>query len=213
VSELELRSFCLGQWMTNCYVLFKRGSTSCWIIDASFEPQAMIDAIRRMGLTPVKIILTHAHLDHIAGLQQVHDQWPDAPIYIHARERDFLTDTTLNLSAMAGIPVVAPEATDTLSHGQVIDLDGLNFEVRHTPGHSPGGLSLIHHESQTAIVGDTLFAGSIGRYDFPTSNAGDLFRSITEQLMSLPDGYSVHPGHGPSTTIGDERRQNPYLRS
>lgn len=198
--------------MTNCYVLFKRGSSQCWIIDASFEPQPMIDAVRQLGLTPVKIILTHAHLDHIAGLQQVHDQWPETPIYIHAKERDFLTDTTLNLSAMAGIPVVAPEATDTLTHGQVIDLDGLSFEVRHTPGHSPGGISLIHHDSQTAIVGDTLFAGSIGRYDFPTSNAGDLFRSIKDQLLSLPDGYSVHPGHGPETTIGDERSENPYLQ-
>mgnify|MGYP003889081783 CR=1 FL=1 len=212
MSQLELRSFCLGPWMTNCHVVNQKGSPRCWIIDASFEPQPMIRAIQDLGLTPEKIILTHAHLDHIAGLEAVVKHWPGTPIYIHVLEREFLTDTTLNLSAMAGMPVVAPEATDTLAHGQVITLDELSFEVRHTPGHSPGGISLIDHAHQTAIVGDTLFAGSIGRYDFPTSNPTDLFRSIRDQLMSLPDDMRVLPGHGPETTIGKERRSNPYLR-
>ncbi len=127
------------------------------------------------------------------------------PILIHDAEREFLFDTTLNLSAGFGMPIVAPEATDAISHGQVLTLADQSFEVRHTPGHSPGGIALIHAESATAIVGDTLFAGSIGRFDFPTSNGQQLIRSIHEQLLTLPDETRIYPGHGPSSTIGRER--------
>lgn len=212
MSKLRLQTFCLGPWQTNCYVINQQGSKKCWIIDASFEPAPMIAAIEQARLTPDKIILTHAHIDHIAGLEAVHAKWPDAPILIHAIERDFLTDASLNLSIMSGIPIVAPEASDTLAHGQTITLDELTFEIRHTPGHSPGGIAIINHEEQTAIVGDTLFEDSIGRHDFPTSNPDDLFRSIREQLLTLPDAMRIYPGHGDASTIGQERAHNPYLR-
>lgn len=213
MSKLCLQTFCLGPWQTNCYVLHQEGSSKCWIIDASFEPQSLIAAVEQAGLTPEKIILTHAHIDHIAGLESVHARWPDAPILIHAMERDFLSDASLNLSIMSGIPIVAPEATDTLAHGQTISLDDLSFEIRHTPGHSPGGIAIINHDEKTAVVGDTLFENSIGRYDFPTSNPDDLFKSIREQLMTLPDDMHIHPGHGDSSTIGQERQNNPYLQA
>ncbi|MEM9414291.1 MAG: MBL fold metallo-hydrolase [Planctomycetota bacterium] len=209
-TELTIHTFPLGAWQTNCYVVVS--GKRCAIVDAGFEPAPMLDFIEEQAFTVEKVLLTHAHLDHIGGLHAVRERYPEVPILIHADEAEFLTDTALNLSAMAGVgPVVAPEATGFLAHGETVDLAGHTFEVRHTPGHSPGGVSLIHHETGTAIVGDTLFAGSIGRYDFPTSDGPMLMQSIREQLMSLPDTTRVLPGHGPATTVGQERATNPYL--
>ncbi|HEX7010211.1 MAG TPA: MBL fold metallo-hydrolase, partial [Phycisphaeraceae bacterium] len=131
---------------------------------------------------------------------------------IHEAERAFLSDAALNLSIVLPEPVVAPEPTATFRHGDRLELDGLVFEVRHTPGHSPGGACFYQTEHGVAFVGDALFAGSIGRYDFPTSDGPTLFRSIREQLLTLPDATRILPGHGPATTIGRERRTNPYLR-
>ncbi len=206
---LSIQTFCLGQWQTNCYVLSV--GRSCWIIDAGFEPDAMLEAIEERGLQPEKVVLTHAHLDHIGGLHAMRHRYPDIPVLIHTDEQEFLTDTRLNLSAAFVEPVVAPEATGLMNDGDTLELGGVSFEVRHTPGHSPGGVTLVQHDHHIAIVGDTLFAGSIGRYDFPTSDGPRLIRSINEQLMVLPDETRVLPGHGPETTIGRERASNPYL--
>ena len=209
-TDLSIYSFALGQWQTNCYVLVV--GKVCWVVDVGFEPTPMLDFIAEHELTVQQVLLTHAHLDHIGGLHALRERFPDVPILIHADETHFLTDTALNLSAMASIgPVVAPEATGTLAHGDTLQFAGHAFEIRHTPGHSPGGVSIIHHDSNTAIVGDTLFEGSIGRYDFPTSDGPLLMQSIREQLMTLPDQVRVLPGHGPATTIGQERKTNPYL--
>ncbi|MCC6579930.1 MAG: MBL fold metallo-hydrolase [Phycisphaeraceae bacterium] len=207
---LAVRGFSLGAWQTNCYVVHRQGGTSCWIVDAGYEPGPLIEYVRRTKLTPAQVVLTHAHLDHIAGLAELRELWPAVPIRVHPAETDFLTEPELNLSAMIADPLIAPAATGTVNHGDVLELDGLRFEVRHTPGHSPGGVTLVQHENHVAIAGDVLFAGSIGRYDFPTSRFDDLMRSIREQLMTLPDATRVLPGHGPATTIGTERAHNPY---
>lgn len=206
---LRIQTFTLGQWQTNCFVLSV--GQSCWIVDAGFDPEVMLDAIDEQGLNVEKVVLTHAHLDHIAGLHTVRHRYPDVPILVHADEEDFLTDTRLNLSAAIIDPVVAPEATALMHHGEQLDLNGVSFEVRHTPGHSPGGITLVQLDNALAIVGDTLFAGSIGRFDFPTSDGPRLMQSINEQLMTLPDDTHVLPGHGPATTIAQERATNPYL--
>lgn len=208
-THLGIQTFCLGQWQTNCYVLSV--GRSCWIIDAGFDPEEMLDAIAERKLKLEKIVLTHAHLDHIAGLNEVRRRHPQVPILIHVDEQEFLTDTRLNLSAAFVQPVVAPEPTALLNHGDTLDLGGLGFEVRHTPGHSPGGITLYQPDHGVALVGDTLFAGSIGRYDFPTSDGPQLMQSISGQLMSLPDETRILPGHGPETSIGQERATNPYL--
>lgn len=207
--ELSVQTFTLGQWQTNCFVLAV--GKSCWIVDAGFDPEAMLDAIDAQGLEVEQVVLTHAHLDHIAGLHMVRHRHRDVPILIHADEESFLTDTRLNLSAAIAEPVVAPEATGLIHHGEQLELNGVAFEIRHTPGHSPGGITLIQHETNLVIVGDTLFAGSIGRHDFPTSDGPRLMQSINEQLMTLPDEMQVLPGHGPATTIGQERATNPFL--
>lgn len=216
---ITVHTFCLGPWTTNCYVLHApltaANPTShrpCWIIDAGFDPGPMVDYIQRHNLTPAAVILTHAHLDHIAGLRRLRALWPDLPILIHEAERDFLTDPRLNLSAFFGHPVTAPPATDTLQDRQLLDIAGLKFQVRHTPGHSPGSIALYQPQENLVLVGDTLFAGAIGRFDFPTSDGPTLMRSIRSQLLTLPDNTHVLPGHGSDTTIGQERRFNPFLQ-
>jgi glyoxylase-like metal-dependent hydrolase (beta-lactamase superfamily II) len=230
MTRLNLRTFVLGEWQTNCYVAHAvddepagqrtderedephEEPRPCWIFDAGFNPSPMIRYIRQKHLTPQAVLLTHAHLDHIAGLPELRTHWPDLPILIHREEADFLTDPTLNLSIFLEEPLAAPAATGFLEHGRTLDIAGQRCELRHTPGHSPGGVTFHFPRERLAIVGDTLFAGSIGRYDFPTSDGELLLRSIREQLLTLPDDTRILPGHGPQTTIAAERRANPFLQ-
>ncbi len=210
-SAVDIRTFCLGPWQTNCFVV-RTGDRSCWFVDAGFSPEPMIRHVQSNGLEPRAVLLTHAHVDHIAGLAALREAWPQLPILIHEDEQRFLTEPALNLSLVLDERFVAPPATGTLQQGQDVELDGAAFEVRHTPGHSPGGITLYHEPCGVAIVGDTLFAASIGRTDFPTSNHEQLMASIRDQLLTLPDDTRVLPGHGPETTIGRERAQNPFVR-
>jgi hydroxyacylglutathione hydrolase len=208
---LEIKNFCLGDWGTNCYVAFT-DTGACWIIDAGFDPADMLQFIIENDLKPEKVVLTHAHVDHVGGLAEVCDAYPDIEIHIHEDERAYPGNPMLNLSVALAECVVAPDPTKTFAHGDTLTLDGHDFQVRHTPGHSPGGVCLYQPEHQLAIVGDTLFAGSIGRHDFPSSDGPTLMRSIHEQLMTLPDDTRALPGHGPETTIGNERASNPFLQ-
>ncbi|MCC6908496.1 MAG: MBL fold metallo-hydrolase [Phycisphaerales bacterium] len=206
-----IRSCTLGPWETNCYVVSTPGSDECWIIDVGFDPEVLIQLVRRANLRPVRIVLTHAHLDHIAGVRQVLDAFGPVVLAIHEAEADFLLDPNLNLSSFVEMNITTPPADELLRDGQVLTLGDAQWKVLHTPGHSPGGITLYHAPSNQAIVGDTLFAGSVGRYDFPTSDGALLFRSIREKLLTLPDETRIYPGHGPETTIGRERRTNPFL--
>ena len=209
--------FTLGPFATNCYVVTPgEGGTgdakSCWIVDASFEPGEMIGHVRERGLKPAALVLTHAHVDHIAGVRDVLGAFPGTPLLIHEAESGWLNDPLLNLSAMMGMPVTAPEATRVLREGEVLGLSRDEWRVMHTPGHSPGGITLYHEPSGTAIVGDSLFSGSIGRTDFPGSDHATLERSIRERLYTLPDDVRIWPGHGPGSTIGREKKTNPFVR-
>ena len=211
-NELSIKIFTLGDFQTNCFVL-SRPSGAAWLVDVGQTPGEMLDYVQQQALKIEKIVLTHAHADHIAGLAEALERFPNVPMLIHEAELDFPADPVLNLSQFISQPVVAPNPTETLSHGDTLELDGLTFTVRHTPGHSPGGITLYQAENAVAIVGDTLFADSIGRFDFPTSDGHALLQSIHEQLMTLPDETRVLPGHGPETTVGQEKNHNRYLRS
>lgn len=208
-----IEAFTLGPFATNCYVVRAPETDECWIIDAGAQPDDMIGAIQRHELNPSKIILTHAHADHIVGLPQVRQAFPGVPLLIHHDEQDWLANPTLNLSANYGTPFSTDPADHLLQGGETLQLGDAHFNVLHTPGHSPGGITLHCPDAAVALVGDTLFAGSIGRFDFPTSNEADLFRSIGETLYALPDATKVYPGHGPPTSIGREKTSNPYVRA
>ncbi len=214
--KLEIQGFELGPWGTNCYVVApadaRPSHTPCWIIDASFEPQAMIEYIKDEGLSPEALILTHAHIDHIAGAFDIRRAFPNVPILIHELEERWLLDPELNLSANAGIPVTAPQATRLLNDGDTLDLAGTSWRVLHVPGHSPGSIALSCERELTLFGGDALFAGSIGRTDFPGCSFEELERSIRIKLYTLPDQTVVYPGHGPPTSIGREKRSNPFVR-
>lgn len=203
--------FSLGPFQTNCYVIRAAGD-DCWIVDAGPEPGPMIGHIRQLGLTPAAVVLTHSHADHIAGLSDIKEAFPDAPVLIHRAEAAFLADPTLNLSVVIGESVVAPAADRLVDGGEMLELGSARWRILSTPGHSPGGITLWSEDAGLALVGDTLFAGSIGRFDFPTSDGPTLFRSIREVLYALPDETRVLPGHGPATTIGREKQSNPFVR-
>ncbi len=211
-TPLSITTFTLGPFQTNCYVVSASGP-ACWVIDASFSPGPLIDHVRREKLTPEALILTHAHVDHIAGVAEVRRAFPTVPILIHDAEREWLSDPMLNLSAVMGQSVTAPGPDRTIAAGETLTLDGTTWRVLHTPGHSPGGVTLWCEAEGVAIVGDSLFAGSIGRTDFPGSDHDTLLASIRSQLYTLPPATKVYPGHGPPTTIGREAKSNPFVRS
>ena len=212
----HVEGFALGPFQTNCYVVTPssppRDSTPCWIIDASFEPEEMLDSIRQRRLTPELLILTHTHVDHIAGVRDVLAAFPNLPLLVHGEEVPWLTDPFFNLSAMMGTPVTVEEPTRQLREGDELKLGGDTWRVLYTPGHSPGGITLYHEPSRQAIVGDSLFSGSIGRTDFPGSDHATLERSIRQKLYTLPDEVRIYPGHGPESTIGQEKNSNPFVR-
>jgi glyoxylase-like metal-dependent hydrolase (beta-lactamase superfamily II) len=209
---VQVTCFPLGPFATNCYVVRTADADACWIVDASFDARVLVEHVRREGLRPAMIVLTHAHLDHIAGLDDVRRAFPGVPAVIHEAERDFLEDPELNLSAPYGFPVRVRAADRTLFGGETLTLGTSTWRVLHTPGHSPGGITLYCAAAGIALVGDTLFRDSIGRFDFPTSDETTLLRSIRGVLYALPDATRVLPGHGDETTIGREKRGNPFVR-
>ncbi|MBL4697365.1 MAG: MBL fold metallo-hydrolase [Phycisphaerales bacterium] len=210
-----IQVFALGDFQTNCMILTQgepEPGKSCWIIDCGYQPEPMLDAIEEQGLIPVKIILTHAHADHIAGLIEARSRFAVVPILMHKIEESWMNDPVLNLSAALGLSITAPSPTEFLDEGDTVSLGELEFRVVHTPGHSPGSISLIHEPSKLAFVGDTLFAGSIGRTDFPGSSFETLENSIKTKLYVLDPETVCFPGHGPATTIGQEMNSNPFVK-
>lgn len=208
-----IKGFALGPFATNCYVVHVPESSDCWVVDASFDPAPMIEYIKERELTPRAIILTHAHIDHIAGVDTVLEAFAGTPVLIHEQEEAWLGDADLNLSAAYGFAVTCHGPDETLREGQELELAGTTWRVLHTPGHSPGGITLVHDESHQALVGDALFADSIGRTDFPGCSFEELARSIRTKLYTLAPETKVYPGHGPPTTIGREMRHNPFVRA
>lgn len=210
----HIQVFALGGFQTNCMIVTDGDpipGKNCLIVDCGYEPEEMLDEIESQELKPERVVLTHAHADHIAGLLELHRRLGPVPISMHKSEESWLQDPMLNLSAALGLNVTAPQPKSFLAEGDTVTIDGVVFEIRETPGHSPGGISLIHEPSHVALVGDSLFNGSIGRTDFPGSDFETLANSIRTQLYTLDPKTQVYPGHGPTTTIGHEMMTNPFV--
>jgi hydroxyacylglutathione hydrolase len=197
---------------TNCYVAACPETKEAAVIDpGAFSPkevQAILDLVKQHGLSVKYIINTHGHIDHIAGNKALLKE-TGAKLCIHADDSGMLTSARENGSEMFGMDIVSPPPDRLLSDGDVILLGRLEMKVLHTPGHTPGGISLLI--DGTLFSGDTLFAGSVGRTDLPGGSETEIIRSIKSKLLILPDDTKVRPGHGPRTTIGAEREETPFL--
>ncbi len=209
-SGLRIIPILNGQFAENCYLLAEAGSRAAVIVDPGEEPELFLATARREGLTIGEIWLTHAHVDHVSGVGAIKAATA-APVYLHPDDRP-LYDNLPQQAALFGLKVQAPPPPDrALAHGGTVSIGTTRFAVRHTPGHSLGSVCFV--APGLVLGGDVLFQGSIGRTDLPGGNFERLIRSIRDELLVLPDDTVVYPGHGPPTTIGVERRTNPFLAS
>ena len=210
---MKIDHLILGAYETNSYVLRSSDTAKdCLVIDTGLEAGRLIDFLKEQELDPVALVLTHGHVDHIGGVAALRAQFPDMKICIHTLDAEMLTDPQANLSAMTGAAFTTEPEDVSLQEHSVVEQAGIKLTVLHTPGHTPGGISLYSKESGDTFVGDTLFADSIGRTDFPNGSMSQLLGSIREKLFTLPDETQVYPGHGPATTIGHEKAYNSFLR-
>lgn len=202
----------LGDFETNCYCLrASENSHDCVIIDTGLDETELLDFLHEKQLNPVALVLTHGHIDHIAGVNVLRKEFPDIEVYVHKLDAELLADPMSNLSFMSGERFTTRPADFRVEEPDIIEQAGIRLQVLDTPGHTPGGISLYCPEDSVVFSGDALFADSIGRTDFPGGSMAKLTQSIKEKLLTLPEETKVLPGHGPSTTITREKIYNQYL--
>ena len=196
--EPIIKTIVVGALESNCYIFADPDSKEAAIIDPGADGDSIKSAIKELGVTVKCIINTHGHGDHISSNGKL-----DAPIYIHKLDAGFLEAPGLNLSAAYGLEIKSPPATHQIEEGHIIEIGRFKLKVIHTPGHTPGSISLLG--DGVAFTGDTLFMGGVGRTDFPYGSNEKLMDSIKNKLFTLEKETIVYPGHGPSTTIGREK--------
>lgn len=208
--NIHVRTFTAAGFGQNAYVAWAEGSASAIAIDPGGDADAMADALSEAGVWLEAIVLTHAHLDHIEGVARLVAR-TGARVWLHPSDRPLYDNVALQ-ARQFGMSVETPPPPDqTLEHGQMLELAGMELHVRHVPGHSPGHVILYVEEAGIAFVGDVVFRGSVGRTDLPGGDHRALFRGIREHVLTLPDETRLLSGHGPETTVGHERRTNPFL--
>lgn len=210
--SLNIRLIVSRPFDENTYVIWQEGRNEALVIDPGLQPEAILECLEQEELAVAAILNTHGHADHIAGNDAVKKAFPSAPLLIGEGDAAMLTDADLNLSTAFGLPILSPPADRTLRDGERIEYAGISLEIRHIPGHSPGHIVFVYHGTPIQVFGgDVLFAGSIGRSDFPGGSQRQLLEGTREKLLVLPPETEVYPGHGPDTTIGEEATSNPFL--
>lgn len=204
---MKLETLVLGSLQTNCYILIDEPTGEAAVIDPADRAETILAAVERLRCTVKYIIVTHAHIDHVAALDAV-AQATGAPVVIHTADRHALNNDALNLALYFGMPTPATEAAVIVNDGDTLTLGGQTLQILHTPGHNKGSMCILC--GGTLISGDTLFYESVGRVDHYGGNLQDILQSL-RRLLTLPDETKVYPGHGPATTIGHERTHNPYV--
>ncbi|MFI4875859.1 MAG: MBL fold metallo-hydrolase [Blastopirellula sp. JB062] len=195
----------------NTYVVRKSGSPECVVVDPGLEPDKILDFLSDRQLTPVAILNTHGHSDHIGGNASLKKTYAELPLIIGRGDAEKLTDPQKNLSAGFGVALISPPADQVVDEGEVLSLAGIEFEVRDAPGHSSGHVIFVIHDAKVILGGDVLFAGGIGRTDFFDGDFGALRDAIHQKMFTLPGDFVVYPGHGPETTIAAEIADNPFV--
>lgn len=203
-----LERLVLGGLQTNCYVLGDEESKECAVFDPADDADRIMSVVNRYGLKVKYIILTHVHIDHIMALDKL-KKITDSKIVVHSAEANLLNDETGTLAQLFGAVPPESKADVTVSDGDTLCIGNAEVKFIHTPGHTVGGMCALCGDE--LISGDALFSESVGRTDFPGGDHSQLISSIKNKLLTLEDKICVHPGHGPSTTIGHERVYNPYL--
>lgn len=209
---MKIDRLILGAYETNCYVLRSGpAAEECLVIDPGLDAEPLMEFLEQHRLNPAAVVLTHGHIDHVAGVAAMRGQFPGVKVFIHELDAEMLTEPHTNLSAMTGMVFRMDPPDVTLQEGDAVEQAGVKLSVLHTPGHTPGGICLYSQDEGVAFVGDTLFADSVGRTDFPGGSMSQLLNSVKEKLFTLPDETKVYPGHGPDTTIAHEKTHNPFF--
>jgi len=203
-----LKILIVGELQTNCYILGDEKTKQGVVIDPGGDFEIIEEHLKKLRLKLKYIVLTHGHVDHIGALAQL-KKTTRAEILIHSKDSAMLYDPNQNLSTFSGDKIIATKADKLLKEGDIIQCGGIMLEVLHTPGHTPGSISLL--TDKMIFTGDALFCGSIGRTDFPGSSYQKLISSIKDKILTKEDDLIIYPGHGPSSTVGEEKRNNPFL--
>lgn len=210
-----IKQFTFDHFGVNCYVVYDDEALQCAIVDpgmeATYEDAQLFQFIERKKLTPTLLLLTHAHVDHIAGLRNTAEKY-SLPVTMHTDGRTLLRQAEA-YGSMMGFGVTRMDDLKTIhaDDGTMLRVGAIDIECRYVPGHCEGSLCFVIPSDDAVITGDALFQGSIGRTDLPGGNYPLLIEKLKERLLTLPDNYLVLPGHGESSTIGDEKRYNPFL--